>query len=191
MRTIIAVITAGVSLGLTFQGCQQFGQNKPPEYFPVKQAVAEANAAVTEYVNSEAGQKSQMRLRSAKFTFKVVETVTGELSVNILVLNINGSIQGQRTRTVAYSYKRPQIKPLTAPLLKSDLAKAINQAIRNKVNEMGQIPLDEVTVGTDFGIEKKMGVGGQGQFSIVTIAPKVSAGNNTVQSVELAFEKKP
>ena len=70
MRIMTAVIIGGVSVGLMFQGCQQFGQGKP-DYFPVKQAVADANAAVTEYANSEAGQKSQMRLKSAKFTFKV------------------------------------------------------------------------------------------------------------------------
>ena len=189
MRTTTAVMIAGVSLGMTFQGCQQFGQGKS-EYFPVKQAVADANAAVTEYTNSEAGRKSQMRLQSAKFTFKVVETLTGELTVNILLLNIGGSIQSQKTRAVEYSYKRPPVKSLALVPLKTDLAKAIDQAIRNKVDEMGPLPLEKVTLTTDFGIEKKISAGGQAQFSIVTIGSKVSGSNNTVQSVELVFEKK-
>ena len=119
-----------------------------------------------------------------------METLTGELTVNILVLNIGGSIQSQKTRAVEYSYKRPPVKSLALVPLKSDLAKAIDQAIRNKVDEMGPLPLEKVTLTTDFGIEKKISVGGQAQFSIVTIGPKVSGSNNTVQSVELVFEKK-
>jgi hypothetical protein len=189
MRTITAVIIAGVSLGLTFQGCQQFGQGKA-EYFPVKQAVADATSAVSEYRASEEGQKSPMRLKSAKFTFKVVNTVSAEVGVNILILNVSGSVQGQQTTAITYSYKRPSVRTLITPSLKSDLAKAIDQAIRSQVDKMDDLIIDEVTITKEFGVEKKIGVGGQAQFSIVTIGPKVSAGNNTVQSVDLVFEKK-
>jgi hypothetical protein len=189
MRTITAVIFAGVSLGLTFQGCQQFGQAKA-EYFPVKQAVVDATSAVSEYRASEEGQKSPMRLKSAKFSFKVVNTVSGEVGVNILILNISGSVQGQQTTAITYSYKRPSIRALSTSPLKTDLAKAIDQAIRSQVDRMDDLIIDEVAITKEFGVEKKVGVGGQAQFSIVTIGPKVSASNNTVQSVDLVFEKK-
>jgi hypothetical protein len=198
MRAIIYPIAAGciATYLIAISGCESFQQKKPsagakPEYFPVHQAVAEASAAVTEYSNSEAGKGSGMSLRSAEFTFKVVETVTGEVGVNILILNVSGSIAGQRTKEIGYTYKKPSARRLVQPTLKSDLAKTIDQALRDAPKEINGIPLDEVSIKKDFGIEKKIGAGGQAQLSIVTIGPKVSAGNNTVQSVKLAFAKKP
>jgi hypothetical protein len=195
MRTINAVIISSVSLGLMFQGCESPPKKQAgakPDTFPVKQAVAEVNAAVTEYTRSEAGQKSQMGLKEAEFTFKVVETVTGEVGVNILILNVSGSVAGQRTKEVTYSYKKPTtIAALVVqPSLKSDLAKTIDKAIRSKVDEVGGIPINGITIQSGFGIERKIGAGGQVQFSIVTVGPKVSASNNTAQSIKLVFAKK-
>ncbi len=75
------------------------------------------------------------------------------------------------------------------PSLKSELAKAIHEALRDAVPDFNNIPLNAVTIQVEFGVEKKIGAGGQAQFSIVTIGPEASASKNAVQTIKLVFAK--
>ena len=189
--TVYPIIATTIATCLVvIAGCETL-QQKKPEYFPIQKAVEEASAAVTDYTTSDAGKTSGFGLRSAEFTFKVTKKVSGEVGASFgLIFNASGSIEGQHITTVKVRYKKPSAKLLLVhPAPKSALGKAIDETVRSTPKEMNGVPRDEIAVEEEFGIEKKIGVGGQAVFSLVTIGPKASASNNTVQSVSLVFAK--
>ena len=155
---------------------------------PVKSVLESANAAIGDYEASHRAKKEPLHLKSALFTFKTVEKAGAEVGFNILVLNLGAGAAQEKTHEVRYSYKRPTVSAKIAQAaLKSDLAKAIDQAFRQELAKMGSLVLDEITVTVTFGVERKISVGGQLQFSIVAFGPKFSASGNNVQTITLVF----
>ncbi len=155
---------------------------------PVKTVLEAANAAIGDYEASDQAKKEPLHLKSAAFTFKTVEKAGAEAGFNILVLNLGVGASQERTHEIRYSYKRPIITAMLAPpTLDSDLAKAIDQAFKQELAKMGSLVLDEITVTVTFGVERKIGAGGQLRFSIVAFGPKFSASRNNAQTITLVF----
>ncbi len=154
---------------------------------PVKTALEGANAAIRAYEASDRARKEPLHLKSALFTFKTVEKTGVEAGFNILVLNLGVGAAQEKTHEVRYSYRRQAITARLVPTLKSDLAKAIDQAFKQELAKMGSLILDEITVTVTFGLERKIGAGGQLRFSIVAFGPKFSVSGNNVQTITLVF----
>lgn len=170
---------------------------------PLEQVVKEVKKEVKDYQDRPVPGAPLPRLDTAEFTFKVVRTVTGGLSVNVYLFKIGGSHSREATHSVTYTYKVPppekkrgfaaQVK--RPPPKKDSLSETIRQAAEaaKAATSFGDLPLNEMAINIQFVVKWAGNAGVEAPISIVTVGANVSGDKSTTQSVKLVFgkEKKP
>ena len=170
---------------------------------PLEEVVKEVKKEVKDYQDHPVSGAPLPRLDTAEFTFKVVRTVTGGLSVNVWLIALSGSHSREATHSVTYTYKvPPPEKKLNfaaevnrAPAKEDSLSETIRRAAEaaKASSSFGDLPLNEMAINIQF-VVKWQGSGGiKAPISIVTVGANVSGDKSTTQSVKLVFgkEKKP
>jgi hypothetical protein len=167
---------------------------------PLGDVVKEVKREVKEYQDNPVPGAPLPRLDTAEFTFKVVRTVSGGLSVNVLVFKIGGSHSREATHTVTYTYKVPppekkvgfaaQAKPV--PEKKDSLVETIRRAAEaaKESTSFGDLPLNEMAINIQFVVKWQGNIAIEAPISIVTVGANVSGDKSTTQSVKLVFGKK-
>jgi hypothetical protein len=166
---------------------------------PLEEVVKAVKKEVKDYQDHPVPGAPLPRLDTAEFTFKVVRTVTGGLSVNVYVFKIGGSHSREATHSVTYTYKvPPPEKKLTlaarakrAPPKEDSLSETIRRAAEaaRAATSFGDLPLNEMAINIQFVVKWTGNVGVEVPISIVTVGANVSGDKSTTQSVKLVFGK--
>ncbi|PZR73654.1 MAG: hypothetical protein DLM73_09865 [Chthoniobacterales bacterium] len=196
-KSSLRVVPIYVLAALLLQACPPNVDHKKPstvggnDAIPLKSVLAVVNEAVSKAEKVQQAKGSPLRLKSASFTFKTVSTIEGGGELGVLVINASVSISNQTTDSVTYSYEKPKtsLLALTTNAEAGKLATAIDKKLNAAVPDFHNIPLNEIKVGVDFGVERKVGANAKIPVWSITIGPKVAASKNAVQSISLVFGK--
>ena len=160
----------------------------------VANAIDEAKKGVEAYLESEDAKKAHVSLKTVDFTFKVTDTVGAGVDLNILVFKGGVSGTQQRVRQVGYHYGKPsQLFALKiGPPKSSEFTEAIRRAVSQKLPpNIGSVPVSEINIEQDFGVELKASAGVQIPVATITVGPNVNFDRNDVQQVKIVFTVNP
>jgi hypothetical protein len=195
VRNAILWIAERAFVCFLFSGCATTGGVS--DTVPLGDVVKEVKRQVKEYQDMPVPGAPLPRLDTAEFTFKVVRTASGGLSVNVFVFKIGGSHSREATHTVTYMYKVPSPKKTFAaqekpkPEAKDSLVETIRRAAQaaKESTSFGNLPLNEMAINIQFVVKWQGNVGVEAPISIVTVGANVSGEKSTTQSVKLVFGK--
>ena len=193
MRNAILWVAEGAFVCFVFSSCATTGGGL--DAVPLGDVVKEVKREVKEYQDKPVPGSPLPRLDTAEFTFKVVRTVSGGLSVNVFVFKIGGSHSRETMHTVTYTYKVPPPEKRFAPREKPEperkdsLVDTIRRAAEaaKASTSFGDLPLNEMAINIQFVVKRQSNVGVEAPISIVTVGANVSGDESTTQSVKLVF----
>jgi hypothetical protein len=193
MRNAILWVAAGAFVCFVFSSCATSGGGL--DTVPLEDVVKEVKREVKDYQDKPVPSSPLPRLDTAEFTFKVVRTVSGGLSVNVFVIEIGGSHSREAMHTVTYTYKVPPPEKKFAarerpgPERKDSLAETIRRAAEaaKAATSFGDLPLNEMEINIEFVVKRQRNVAVKAPISIVTVGASVSGEKSTTQSVKLVF----
>ncbi len=196
VRNAILWIAEGAFVCFLFLGCATTGGGL--DTVPLRDVVKAVKRQVKEYQDEPVPGSPLPRLDTAEFTFKVVRTVSGGLSVNVFVFEIGGSHSREAMHTVTYTYKVPPPEKKFAalekpePEAKDSLVETIRRAAEaaKESTSFGDLPLNEMAINIQFVVKWQGNLGVKAPISIVTVGANVSGEKSTTQSVKLVFGRK-
>jgi hypothetical protein len=168
----------------------------PSNGVPLDSVIKQVEEAVNQY-QSSSEPHSLPRLQSAEFSFKAVASTVKSSAINFFIFKFGGSHEKDLTHEVTFTYavRRPLelLKAQTpAPTtFKDDLVKMIQsgaQAVKKSETAMG-LPFEKLTVNVEYGVKWEGNVEVNPVLSLVTVGVSGDKSKNTVQSIQLVFEK--
>jgi len=158
--------------------------------------IKQVEEAVNQY-QSSSEPHSLPPLQSAEFSFKAVTSTIKGGTINVLIFKFGGSHEKDLTHEVTFTYavRKPSelVRGQTpAPTkFKDDLVKTIQsaaEAVKKSETAMG-LPFEKLTVNLEYGVKWEGNVEVNPVLSLVTVGVSGDKSKNTVQSIQLVFEK--